>query len=686
MQRSISSCLRFAVTAALLLIGINSYSAPLTWFPGPSADMAFSGAAAVSDSRLGNIVIGGDGIVYPENLVVSNNNWSILQMPVYPAYAGPGVVDQGDFILLFGGSDGSNSVSTVIDYSPSDNPTNVASMSVARSYLGYAPDASSDAYAIGGLDGNGNPLSSVECFSQDANSWSTKASMPVAIYDFPAVFDHTNQIYVFGGYTNTTLGGEVATAFRYSVNGNNWTPIAPMPIATANSGAAFGADGKIYVVGGVSGGVIIDTVQVYNPAANSWSISTPLPERLTAAAVGVDSEGRLLVAGGKDTNGDDVTDVWRSQQLGIPDSPPVFTQFPTTNGIYGSLYSSVIAATGNPQPTYSVVSGPAGLAVDLYSGAITWTPQGGDEIGNIPVTLQASNYAGSTNWTFTITVPPPPPTVPTNFIVVSANDTSVILSWSPESPLVGSPVTYKIYRVTVAGKGFRFYTLYATSPTNSVTIGLATGTTYEFVVTATVGSHSTGYSSEIAARTTSPQPPPNVHLTSLTSTSFSLAWNSAPGPGQNASFSAIASYSISQYVPASGGYTLIPKITAIPTNITSGTVTGLAPGSGAFWVVQAVDAQGYSSAATYQILGITTPVPSAAQMTVGAQASKGTFQFSATEGGVVLQTVLIQATTNPADPNSWQQIGSVFPGANPFIFTDTNAYLYPLRFYRIVAQ
>jgi hypothetical protein len=685
MQRSIFSCRRFAVVVALLFIGINSYSAPLTWFPGPSADGAFSGAAAVSDSTYGNIIIGGDGIIYPENLVVSNNNWSILQMSVYPAYAGPGVVDQGDFILLFGGFDGSNSVSTVIDYSPSDNPTNVASMSVARSYLGYAPDANQDAYAIGGLDVNGHPLSSVECFSQDNSSWSTKASMPVALYDFPAVFDHTNQIYVFGGYTNTTLGGEVATAFRYSVNGDNWTPIAPMPIATANSGATCGADGKIYVVGGVSGGVSIDTVQVYNPASNSWSISTPLPERLTAAAMGVDSDGRLLVAGGKDTNGNDVANVWRSQQLGIPDSPPVLTQFPATNGIYGGLYSSVIAATGNPQPTYSVVSGPAGLAVDLYSGAITWTPQGGDEIGNIPVTLQASNYAGSTNWTFNITVPPPPPVVPTNFIVASANDTSVTLSWAPEDPVVG-PVLYKIYRVTVAGKGYRYYTLYASNSLNSVTIGLPVGSAYTFVVTATAGSHSTGYSSEVVARTTSPQPPTNVHLTSLTSTSFSLAWGPAPGPGQNASFSAIASYSISQYVPVSGGYTLIPKITAIPTNTTSGTVTGLAPGSGAFWVVQAVDAQGYSSAATYQILGITTPVPSAAQMTVGAQASKGTFQFNATEGGTVLQTVLIQATTNPADPNSWQQIGSVFPSANPFTFTDTNAGQYPLRFYRIVAQ
>ena len=72
--------------------------------------------------------------------------------------------------------------------------------------------------------------------------------------------------------------------------------------------------------------------------------------------MGVDSLGRLIVMGGTDTNGNDVGDVWRSQQLGAPDSPPVFTQFPATNGIYQSPYSSTIAATGNPQPVLSCSS------------------------------------------------------------------------------------------------------------------------------------------------------------------------------------------------------------------------------------------------------------------------------------------------------------------------------------------
>jgi hypothetical protein len=55
------------------------------------------------------------------------------------------------------------------------------------------------------------------------------------------------------------------------------------------------------------------------------------------------------------------------------------------------------------------------------------------------------------------------------------------------------------------------------------------------------------------------------------------------------------------------------------------------------------------------------------------------------EGSSSLQTVLILATTNPANPSSWVQIGSLLPTANPFIFTDTNAALFPRRFYQVLS-
>ena len=328
----------------------------------------------------------------------------------------------GGQIIVYGGNDGTSSSSAVISYSPSDGASPLASMSVPRSYLGYAPDRSGNAYAIGGLDDSGKPLASAEVYSQDSGTWAAIASLPTALYDFPAVFN------------GTQLHLHFWRIHRYHVRDRNrhrapllhqrqhLDAMAPMPVAVAGSAAALGADGKIYVVGGTSGGVTINLVQVYDPAANSWVISTPLPEGLSASAMGVDSLGRLIVMGGMDTNGNDVGDVWRSQQLGTPDSPPVLTQVPGTNAIYGAAYTSSIAATGNPQPVYVLVSGPTNLTVDYFSGQIAWTPQGLGQIGAIPVTIAATNYAGSTNWTFNITVPNPRPVTPTNLYLASATE------------------------------------------------------------------------------------------------------------------------------------------------------------------------------------------------------------------------------------------------------------------------
>ena len=281
-----TTTVRYAVLIiALWLSCLNSRAAPLTWFPGPSTDSPISGAATCISGG-NNLLIGGDSDFsfesFPEELVVTNLFWTPL-VTMYGVQIACGAVPNGDYIVVYGGTDGSNSLSTVIGYSPSgDGQTNFASMSVPRSYLGYAPDGSGRAYAIGGLDDNSQALSSAERYDPDLNTWATIASLPTPHYSFPAVFDKGSHIYIFGGRTNSVSGTETATVLRYSVNSNTWTNMAPMPLATAGSAAALGVDGKIYVVGGITGGVTTNAVQVYTPASNTWVISTPLPEALSA--------------------------------------------------------------------------------------------------------------------------------------------------------------------------------------------------------------------------------------------------------------------------------------------------------------------------------------------------------------------------------------------------------------------
>ncbi len=666
-----------------MFVGACLCAAPLTWFPGPALDWPVSGAATVVSSGLGNVLIGGDALYspYAEGLIATNIYWTPLTQPLYGIYNAPGAVANGGQIILYGGNNGASATSTVISYSPSDGASPLASMSVPRSYLGYAADRSGNAYAIGGLDDTGQPLSSAEVYNQDSGTWAAIASLPTALYDFPAVFDGSNYIYTFGGFTDTVSGTATTTALRYSVSANTWTALAPMPVAVAGSAAALGVDGKIYVVGGSSGGVTANVVQVYNPAANSWTISTPLPEGLSASAMGVDSLGRLIVMGGMDTNGNDVSDVWRSQQLGTPDSLPLLTQLPGTSAIYQGAYTSTIAATGNPQPVYVLVSGPTNLTVNYFTGQISWTPQGLSQIGAIPVTVAATNYAGSTNWSFTITVPNPPPTTPANLNLGSATEYSVTLAWAPEDPVAGS-VTYSVFiphpyhSPKGSGGGVNYQLIGSTTSTNITISGLAPNTSYAFDVNATGPGGTSGYAG-IGVTTTGPQPPSNLRVTGITSTSISLAWGPSPGPVP------IVRYAILGWI---GG--LFPTL-SYGTNFTgtTATIAGLKPGTYEEWSMLAYDAAGNVSSYAPGIFAVNpVPTPTALSkpfaLSSGAPAGSGGFQFSVQASAV--QTTYVQATTNLLNPTSWVTIATNPPGSS-FIFTDTNSRAFPTRFYRVVS-
>ena len=61
----------------------------------------------------------------------------------------------------------------------------------------------------------------------------------------------------------------------------------------------------------------------------------------------------------------------------------------------------------------------------------------------------------------------------------------------------------------------------------------------------------------------------------------------------------------------------------------------------------------------------------------------GGFQFTVQANAI--QTTLIQATTNVADPTSWTNIATNPPTNSSFTFTDADSILFPARFYRAVS-
>ncbi|WP_172798126.1 LamG-like jellyroll fold domain-containing protein [Pontibacter akesuensis] len=89
------------------------------------------------------------------------------------------------------------------------------------------------------------------------------------------------------------------------------------------------------------------------------------------------------------------------QYCGPQQIAPVIVSDPITFATVGRNYSYDVAATGNPLPTYTLVTAPAGMKINAATGEISWNP---GTAGEARVTVKVSNAAGSDEQSYTIKV------------------------------------------------------------------------------------------------------------------------------------------------------------------------------------------------------------------------------------------------------------------------------------------
>jgi hypothetical protein len=98
-----------------------------------------------------------------------------------------------------------------------------------------------------------------------------------------------------------------------------------------------------------------------------------------------------------------------NQVIALTQSPPILRYYSTglINGAVGvtanHLLELTLAATANPAPTYSLVSGPATMTVDPVSGLLQWTPTAAD-VGAHTLLVQATNPLGTSQVEIPVTV------------------------------------------------------------------------------------------------------------------------------------------------------------------------------------------------------------------------------------------------------------------------------------------
>ncbi|MGA9675714.1 MAG: kelch repeat-containing protein [Mycobacterium sp.] len=125
--------------------------------------------------------------------------------------------------------------------------------------------------------------------------------MPTARSGLAAVATPGGLIYALGGFDGQ--GNILATVEIYDPSTNNWRTSKPMPTPRANLAAVFfGPDQNIYAIGGRNNNGVLDTVEIFNPQFG-WQQSVPLSEPISAlAAVAGPKTPRIYAIGGFDRN------------------------------------------------------------------------------------------------------------------------------------------------------------------------------------------------------------------------------------------------------------------------------------------------------------------------------------------------------------------------------------------------
>jgi non-specific serine/threonine protein kinase len=148
-------------------------------------------------------------------------------------------------------------------------------------------------HVVGGYRADGATVATVEVFDPATGAWQRGPDLPVALnHAMAATID--DALYVFGGYRHGNIPN--ADAFRLEPAG--WRAVARMPDARA-AGTAVPAAGRAFVVGGIAtGNRLAQDMLVYAVAADRWSTGPgpPTPrEHLGGAAF----DGRIYVVGGR---------------------------------------------------------------------------------------------------------------------------------------------------------------------------------------------------------------------------------------------------------------------------------------------------------------------------------------------------------------------------------------------------
>jgi N-acetylneuraminic acid mutarotase len=152
-------------------------------------------------------------------------------------------------------------------------------------------------YVVGGFTAEGSIVGTVEAYERATDTWMPVRTLPRPLHH-PNVAAVGNRIYVLGALVENSFR-EIGDVYLYDPGTNGWTQLSSMPPGTERgAGAAAAIGNKIYLVGGIRGGVSVADFSAYDTATGTWEILPSVGEprdHLVAGVVG----GKFYAIGGR---------------------------------------------------------------------------------------------------------------------------------------------------------------------------------------------------------------------------------------------------------------------------------------------------------------------------------------------------------------------------------------------------
>jgi hypothetical protein len=271
------------------------------------------------------------------------------------------------------------------------------------------------------------------------------------------------------------------------------------------------------------------------------------------------------------------------------------------------------------------------------------------------------------------------PSAPTGLTATASSSSAIALSWSAVTPPANCTVSsYKVYGSTTSGFTPSSSNLLA-SPTGTTfsNTGLAASTTYYYVVEAADADGNSPASTQASAKTAAascsavPAAPTGLTAAASSSSVIGLSWTAVTPPAN----CTISTYNL--YGSTASGFTPSTSNLLTSTTGTSYSNIGLTASTTYYYVVEAVDADGASTASTQQ--SATTQAASGAEIVAIAaggpaesNATGGDYSFVADEdysgGG---DNAVTSATINLTQPGANAAPMAVYQHGRAGVFTYT---------------